>query len=370
MGGSSPFRGPRGCAGFFSMSILKQIDTSIALSLWNKFIASLPVPAPFSFNPSLFSFYQTCFHWKPYYFFLYSEEKLVAVFPLVNTGKRWVSLPHFSYGGMVLNENSGLYAEIMIESLIISIEIEKITPGFFQVDVKNRVSRETLNRKLYIRSLHSVKNELKYNKITSVIHLPESQKEFFHQLSSNLRRKIHKAESSNFSVKRGKQELLDDFYAVYAKNMYRLGSPAYGKHFFSDLMTTYEFGETLFFVIYKEKKPVAASMLMSYNGFWENTWFSTKKETQKEYVSDFLHWQMIQYAIRRHASIYSFGRSDADGNVFQYKNHWPVENTPVYEYALNQRINIKNYKWLTNLWCKIPYPVAYYLGPGLVRHIY
>jgi len=352
------------------MSQFTAISPSIALSLWNKFTSSLSVPVPFSFNPSLFHFFQNHFHWKPYYFFLYSEEKLVAVFPLVNIGKRWVSLPHFSYGGMVLNENPGLYAEIRIESFVISIEKEKINPGFFQVDIKNRLSRETLDRKLYIRSLHPVKNELKYNKVSSIIHLPANENELFQQLTSNIRRKIRKAEKSNFSVNRGKQELLDDFYAVYAKNMHRLGSPAYGKRFFRDLINTYEFGEAHFFVIYKENKPVASSMLMSYYGFWENTWFSTRKDSQKEYISDFLHWQMIQYAICQHASVYSFGRSDVKGSVFQYKNHWPVENTPVYEYALNQRINIKNQKWLAGLWRKIPYPVAYYLGPGLVRHIY
>ncbi len=269
-----------------------------------------------------------------------------------------------------MNDNVEFDREKLIETLILSIEKEKINPGFFQFDIKNRMSLETSDRKLYIRSLHPAKNELKYNKVSSVIHLPANKDELCQQLSSNIRRKIRKAENSSFSVKHGKTELLDDFYVVYANNMYRLGSPAYGKHFFCDLIDSYEFGEAFFFVIYKEKKSVAASMLMSYNGFWENTWFSTKKEIQKEYVSDFLHWQMIQYAIQQKASVYSFGRSDVKGSVFQYKSHWPVENMPVYEYAINQRINIKKHKWLAGLWRKIPYPVAYYLGPCLVRHIY
>ncbi|HDO06572.1 MAG TPA: GNAT family N-acetyltransferase [Bacteroidetes bacterium] len=352
------------------MSQFTEISPITALPICNNFTANQPVPPPFSFNPSLFYFYQNHFHWKPWYFLLLDDNKVAGLLPLVNTGKAWVSLPHFSYGGVFMKNNVQFDLEKLIKNLIVSVEEEKINPGFFQVDIKSRISHNGFDKKVYVRSLLSFKNELEYNKASSAIQLPATKNELFQQLSSNLRRKIHKAESSNFSVKQGMQELLDDFYAVYAKNMHRLGSPAYGKHFFSDLMNTYEFGETLFFVIYKEKKPVAASMLMSYNGFWENTWFSTKKETQKEYVSDFLHWQMIQYAIQRKAKIYSFGRSDADGNVFQYKNHWPVKNLPIYEYRLNHSADIKDHKWMAKLWRKIPYPVAYYLGPGLVRHIY
>ncbi len=352
------------------MSQFTAISLSAALPVWNHFASSLQVPPPFSFNPSLFYFYQSHFHWKAWYFLLLDGNEVAGLLPLVNTGKAWVSLPHFTYGGIFLNNNIEFDSGKLIETLLLSIEKEKITPGFFQVDIKCRLSRETLAGKLYVRSLHPVENNLEYNKVSSIIHLPASQEELLQQLSSNLRRKIGKAENSNFSVKQGRPELLDDFYAVYAKNMHRLGSPAYGKHFFSDLMDAYKFGDALFLVIYKEKIPVAASMLMSYSGFWENTWFSTRKDFQKEYISDFLHWQMMKYAIRRKAVIYSFGRSDENGGVFRYKNHWPVENIPVYEYAVNQLINIKNHKWLTGLWQKIPFPVAYYLGPVLVKHIY
>lgn len=88
------------------------------------------------------------------------------------------------------------------------------------------------------------------------------------------------------------------------------------------------------------------------------------------YISDFLHWQMIQYAIEHRAKVYSFGRSTKDGTVYRYKNHWPVVNQPLYEYSQNRTIDIKNHKWLAGLWRNIPYPVAYALGPVLIKHIY
>jgi len=258
----------------------------------------------------------------------------------------------------------------MVKRLLISLKKEKAEPGFYRVDMETLSMPEKTKQHLYIRSLYPVNKKPEQVKVTSIMDLPVDQKKLLPRLNANLRRKISKAEKSNFSVKRGKQELLNDFYSVYTRNMYRLGSPAYGKSFFNDLFRTYDFGEALFFVLYKKKKPVASAMLMSYNGFWENTWFSTMKEAQKEYVSDFLHWQMIKYAIKQNASVYSFGRSDENGSVFWYKNHWPVENVPLYEYSLNRRVNLKNHKWLSRLWHKIPFSVTCLLGPKLIKHIY
>ncbi len=353
-----------------SISSFSPIPSSPAFSLWNNFTSSSPFPVPFSFNPSLFHFYKNHFHWRPYYFLLLEGNKVAGLLALVNTGKAWVSLPHFSYGGVFLKNNIEFDKEQLINHLVVSIEKGKVHPGFFQADIRYPDLYSDFDKKLYIRSLLPIKAGMKQDKMATVIYLPENRDAFFQQLTSNLRRKIRKAETGNFSVKQGKQELLDDFYPVYVKNMYRLGSPAYGKKFFHNLMDAYEFGEALFFVIYKGAIPVAAAMLMSYNGFWENTWFSTLKKAQKEYVADFLHWQMVKYAMGQKAVVYSFGRSDNEGSVFRYKNHWPAENIPIYEYALNQRFNIKNQKWLAGLWRNIPFPAARFLGPLLVKHIY
>ena len=341
-----------------------------AFSLWNDFTVSLPSPVPFSFNPSLFNFYRRHFAWKPYYLLLYHKGKLSGLFPLVNTGKAWVSLPHFSYGGVLLNHNTELNREKLIKSLIVSIEKEKAGPGFYRVDLDVLPEPEKMKRPLYIRSLKPLNEKTGYTKVTSLINLPVDEEVLFQQLSANLRRKIRKAGKEKFDVKYGKQELLNDFYSVYTRNMYRLGSPAYCFSFFKELMATYDFGEALFFVVYKDKKPAGAAMLMSYSGFWENTWFSTTKEAQKAYVSDFLHEQMIKYAIQQKARVYSMGRSNKNGSVFQYKNHWPVKNIPLYELSFHQIIDVKNYRWLSHLWRKIPYPIACRLGSKLIKHIY
>lgn len=354
----------------FMLTILP-LDTDSAISLWNDFTASCPVPSPFSFNPSLYYFYQNHFDWEPCYVFLFRKNELFGLFPLVNTGRAWVSLPHFSYGGLLMKKYAKeIDWEQLVLNVVFSLNVGNVISGFFQVNIDDLKPIPRLKAKFYLRSSNPILKKPGYNKVSSVLFLPSRSEELLDKLSSNLRRKICKAEKTGLSVSCGGAELLNDFYPVYVKNMHRLGSPVYGKQFFKDLLGDYQFGEIYLFVIYNKKKPVASSVLMSYNDFWENTWFSTRKEEQKRYVSDFLHWQMIKYAIKQNAAIYSFGRSDEKGNVFRYKNHWPVKNIPLYEYSLNRRVNLKNHKWLAGLWRNVPLPVAWFLGPLLVKHIY
>jgi hypothetical protein len=352
------------------MSGFIKLPTTTALSLWNNFISSMPVPVPFSFNPSLFFFFQNYFHWKPWYFFLYSEEKLVAVFPMVNTGKRWVSLPHFSYGGLLTLPYTKIDTEQLTCHLITAIKKEKAEPGFFKYDLNTLKSGCLPKRKVYLRSMYPLNKEEHSKKVSSFLLLSGTCEEHFQRLSSNLRRKIRKTEKEKITVISGKEKLLDDFYSVYRRNMHRLGSPAYGKSFFRQLLKVYDYGEARLFVSCKQQVVIGAALLFSYNGFWENAWFSTCRESRKDYVSDHLHWEMIQYAIQKKAKIYSFGRSNKDGTVYRYKNHWPVVDRPLYEYTINPSFNVKNQKWLSFFWQKLPYLIAYRLGPTLIKHIY
>ena len=352
-------------------STILSLKSGSAIPLWNKFLSAIPFPVPFSFNPSLFDFYIQYFHWKPYYFMLFSGEKLLGVCPLVNTGKRWVSLPHFSYGGFVGTENSQPeWNHQLVQKLIFGIQNERIQPGFFKVDIETIANQQMTTERIFIRSLRKLHPDDHQVKTSSMIQLPKTREALFSKLNSNLRRKIHKGAHCGFGVQMGGVELLDAYYSLYSEKMHRLGSPAYGKGFFKQLLNTYRFGDIKFFLIRKAGKVVGASLLQSYHGFYENTWFATHETAYPYYVSDFLHNQMIQYAISKGASVYSFGRSTPGSGVHKYKSHWPVMDRPIYEYRVGANIQLKNYRWLSAVWKNIPYFVAKQTGPVLVKHIY
>jgi hypothetical protein len=351
--------------------VILPITSSEAVTLWNDFTKSRPSVSPISFNPTLFFFYDYHFGWKSYYFFLYRKDDLIGLLPLVNTGKAWVSLPHFSYGGFLFSKDfiKNGFPDSNISSLINYIKCKNVPHGFYRLDI-DKISKKDCIEKIYVRTLEPTLNLTNSVKVVSWIHLPNNLNDAFYQLSPNLRRKINKAGKYGFRVMSGKNELLHDFYRVYAKNIHGLGSPVYGEKFFRDLIEHYKYGNAFYVIIYKDSLPVASAVLLSYNGFWENTWFATDKKFRKYYISDFLHWQMIKLALKNKAEIYSYGRSTNNSSVFKYKNHWPVSNVSVMEYYENYKIFLKNHVWLSELWKRIPFPVARIIGQKLIKHIY
>ncbi len=353
------------------MSKLIPYKDSEAILLWNNFSSALAEPVPFSFNPSLFFFYKNHFKWKPYYILIYQNKELTGLLPLIFTGKMWVSVPHFSYGGILLKPLSQIKQQGLqyIDKIISLLENGKYESGFYQfhADTNLHVSRPI--KKLYVRSLTAHSASSKSQKVTSILSLPANKELLPAKLSSNLKRKIKKALKSDFYIQKGGIELLSDFYTVYSHNMHRLGSPAYGKDFFRSLINTYRYGNALFFIVYDNYRPVGGALLLSYTGFSESAWFATEKIAHKKYVSDFLHWNMIKYAIEEKSTIYSFGRSTKNGKVYKYKNHWPVQNKSLYEYS-PLKIDIKKLRILSYLWRAMPYRIVNILGPKLINHLY
>lgn len=352
------------------MNYLDEISPFTAFNFWNNFLTTFSSPVPFSFNPSLFYFYENYFHWKPYYFLLFKDKEAVGLLPLVNTGKTWVSLPHFSYGGFAINEKyNKKFNEDLIQKIILTAEKENINQGFFCIDINKIEDIKFKQKPLFIRTIQKNFRDNPHFKVSSIICLPETKEELLLIINKNLKRKINKAKNSDLEIKIGNIELLDDFYNVYSKKMHELGSPAYGKDFFKQLFETYSFGDAVIFRVQQFKKTIGAAVVLSYNGFYESAWFATDKSAYKNYVSDYLHWQIIKYAIDKHAEIYSFGRSTFESSVYIYKNHWPVTDLPIYYYN-NKKNHLRNQKWISNIWKKTPCFITNSLGPKIVEHFY
>lgn len=353
------------------MAVITKLDTNSAKATWDKFILSIPSPVPFSFNPSYFDFYRVYFYWEPLYFLWYHEEKLIGLFPLVYTGKAFVSLPHFSYGGLLFKEP---FSEMVsaIQQLVTVVDDERPGAGFYRYDSpsKELIENRNFQSTLFLRGLYPPGERPEIEKTVTYMELHGTVDELGLRLSSNLRRKIRKAEKSGIIFREGGKELLEDFYNVYVRKMHQLGSPAYGKGFFKTFFQQPLEEGSRFFVGYFDGRPVGGSLLLSYRGFFESAWFATDVLFQKYYISDGLHWSMIQYALKAGGRIYSMGRSTKNGSVFVYKNHWPVKNSPLFIYNTSNKPSVRDFAVLPKIWKYIPFPVAKRLGPKFVKHIY
>ncbi len=362
------------------MAQFKNLQNAEAQSLWGDFVVKSSELIPFSFNPSLYHFYIKHYNWEPYYFLIYKNYELCGLFPLVNTGNAWVSLPHFSYGGALFKKNcEPSISSGLIDHLVSEIKSSQLNQGFYKFEMdKNQFVSPEMSDKIFIRSLNKMNDEkfVKSEKLTSLLELPSGKDGLSELISANLNRKIRKATKTGISVKNGKLELLDDFYKIYSRSIYKLKSLNYSKRFCQDMFSTYEFGELEFFVAYKNNLPVGCSLLASYNGFYENMYFAVSAEFRKYFVSDLLHWDMINFSIeknkipenRKNQAVYSFGRSTASSGVHLYKSHWPVKDFPLYNYS--NIIDIRKQKWKLKLWGLLPYTIAKPLGARLIKDIY
>ena len=278
-----------------------------------------------------------------------------------------------------MNSRENLSKSILINSVIDKVNSEKCDPGFYRVDSKKIAHQQSqLDLKCFIRALDNQMDEsfIQSEKVTSIFELDTDQKKVFAGLGSNLRRKINKASKYNLKVKSGSTELLNDFYQVYTKNIYHLKSLSYSKQFFKDLFSSYQHGSLRFFISYLDNKPVGSALLASYGRFYENLYFATLQEQRKHYVSDWLHWQMIQYIIEadnkpeftKSNKVYSFGRSTVNSTVHQYKNHWPVTSVPLFVFS---NINdVRQNNLLKSTWGLLPRFVTEPLDSRLIKHIY
>ena len=66
--------------------------------------------------------------------------------------------------------------------------------------------------------------------------LPQSVDELRSRLKAKVRNQVKKGESQGFSVHWGREELLEDFYTVFSRNMRDLGTPVFGKRLFQAIL--------------------------------------------------------------------------------------------------------------------------------------
>ena len=327
-----------------------KLPTHSAITYWDELVqanSNLPTVAH---NPHFFPFFSGFLSLSPYYFILKENDVAVGLFPIVKTRNQFISMPHFSYGGIFWLLKRNFEEEKIIQQIIPGIEQEKLEAGYYALDISGFKNEKFPTGKIEIRGETPFFGNNFSEKTRHFISLKKTKEAQLESFSSNLRRKINKAERNGIEIKNGKEELLDDFVNVYQKNMHKLGSPAFDKSFFRALLEIPGANASIYIACYFNK-PIGAAFCLSYFGFTENVWFSTISKYNNLYPAYLLHWKMIEDAIIQNKKIYSFGRSTTGSGVHEFKKQWQAEEKPLYFSNSNpEKFNLKNQKWLTKIW--------------------
>ena len=349
----------------------RPLEQNKAIDQWNELTFNNPSRISIVNHPGLFHFYVNFLSLSPYYFFLYFNHEAIGLFTIVDVGNSLISIPHFSGGGIFWLKNVEIpfdEAELVLQ-LSSELKDSKIKAGFYRVNIKKQYSVEKSSPFVEIRSFNYLFGASDTEKNICLILLQTKVNEQFEVFNSNLRRKINKAGKNGIRVQSGRMELLDDFVGVYNRNMHRIGSPTLGKKFFTNLLATVN--ETRLFVAYLKDKPIGGSFVMWYNGYVENTWFSTVEDFNQLYTSYFLHWETIKWAINNKAHTYSLGRSTVGSGTYHYKLQWPVEVKSLYfNQNRKKKTGLKDQQWAAKIWKRLPDFIVDTIGPSLTKRIY
>ena len=170
---------------------------------------------------------------------------------------------------------------------------------------------------------------------------------------------------------------VDRFFALYADNVHRHGTPALPKRYFAELLR--EFGPDCEVLTVTGPDGKALSSVLSFYFRDEVLPYYAGDDTAARDLAanDFKYWDLMRRSCARGLKVFDYGRSKQGTGPYAFKKNWGFEPRPLhYQYCLYQRDAIPQnnpsnakYKLLIATWRRMPIGLANWLGPFIVRSL-
>jgi len=213
------------------------------------------------------------------------------------------------------------------------------------------------------------------DKVHMRLELPASVASLWEQVPAKVRNQVRKGQRHGFHVQWGGSELVDDFFAVFSRNMRDLGTPTYGRPLFASIVDRFP-GDAEICVLRDGVRPIGAALLLHGSGVTEVPSASTLKSYNPTCANMLLYWQLLQRSIERRQEVFDFGRSGEDGPTYRFKKQWGATPAPAeWQYYLrggavnDMRADNPKYRKLIAVWQRLPVTLTRWLGPRIVRGI-
>ena len=215
---------------------------------------------------------------------------------------------------------------------------------------------------------------LRKDKITLQLELPETFEALSKRLGAKLRSQVKRAEREGVRCRTGSNDLLDDFYRVFAENMRDLGTPVYPKRFFEAILRRFE-PYCQLVVIDWNGEPAAAAFLTFWQGRGEVPWASCRAKAKPLGLNMKLYWELLCLSVSRGCTLFDFGRSTVDSGTYRFKRQWGAQPVPLYWYRWERQGSGSEgsagegegkgrvMELATAVWQRLPLPIANTIGP-------
>jgi FemAB-related protein (PEP-CTERM system-associated) len=298
---------------------------------------------------------------RTHYLVAERPDAIAGVLPLAEVksrlfGHALVSLPFGVYGGPAATDAEGARALVEAASALAdSLDVEHLEfrsrearcPGWPQQD-------------LYVRFRKTLHTDPEAN----LLAVPRKQRAMIRKgMRNGLKSEIDRS--------------IDRFFALYADNMHRHGTPPFAKRYFARLCEV--FGDSCEVSIVTEAggRPVSGVMSFYFRDEVLPYYAGDTVDARDLAANDFKYWDLMRRACERGVRVFDYGRSKRGTGSFDFKKNWGFEPEPLhYEYRLrkvsaipqNNPLNPK-YRTMVALWQRLPRPLVNALGPMLTRNL-
>jgi len=303
---------------------------------------------------------ETSLRWPTFYLVAGEAPRITGILPLVWQKSRMfgsflTSMPFLNAGGIV-GEDKEAKDALLAEA----IKLAK------QLRVKYLELRQ--------RGGSGLDLPMKMHKVAMVLPLQAEAETMWSSLPHKVRTDVRKAMNSGLMSEFGGEELLSDFYEVFARNMRELGTPVYSQAFFSAILKNFP-TDSYICVVRHDGRAVATSFLTGYRQTLEAVWSSSLYDYIHLKPNMFLYWKIVCFAGERGYQFFDFGRSSLGSGTHRFKKQWGTQEIPLYwAYWVPDgnplpELNKENvrYRFAIKLWQKLPLPLTKLIGPAIVR---
>jgi FemAB-related protein (PEP-CTERM system-associated) len=222
---------------------------------------------------------------------------------------------------------------------------------------------------------HPRLSERMASKVHMRLPLPATADVLWRGLDCRARNQVRKARKGGVTVGWGGLELLDDFYAVFTRNMRDLGTPVYGRGLFRAALEQFPARAELCVARFGQR-PVAGALLLHGWGVSNVPSASSLRPYNYTCANTLMYWHLLERAVERGQAVFDFGRCTRDGSHYAFKGSWGARPEPaVWQYYVRSgtigdvRPDNPRYRRWVRLWQLLPVGLTRWVGPAIVRGI-
>ncbi len=327
---------------------------------WDDFVFSCPT-ATFFHRAGWQDIIQNVFRHQTYFLYAEVDSTIHGVLPLGHVdswlfGSSLAGLPFAVYGGVAaLNPSAAdaleLEAQRIAEHLGVSyLEMRNVNPRHNDWPTQN----------LYV----TFRKEILGDEEANMQAIPRKQR-------AMVRKGIKNGLVSEIDG------TADRFFALFADNVHRHGTPAMPKKYFETLQAVFGTDCEILTVLAPDGRAISSVLSFYFRDEVLPYYAGDDMAARDLGANDFKYWELMRRACARGLKVFDYGRSKHGTGPYAFKKNWGFEPKPLhYEYCLYKRDDIPQnnpsnakYKLMIGIWRRMPIRLANWLGPFVVRNL-